>query len=45
LTGLAFIYAGRAVSSVGIGPISSVAPAFVSDCSPKEVFRITVLVG
>jgi MFS family permease len=50
--GLALIYAGRVISGVGIGAISAVAPAFVSECSPKEVrgritglFQITVAVG
>ena len=35
--GLAKIYAGRVISGVGIGAISAVAPAYVSECSPKEV--------
>jgi len=35
--GLALIYAGRVISGVGIGAISAVAPAFVSECSPKDV--------
>ncbi|KAJ6476545.1 general substrate transporter [Mycena vitilis] len=50
--GLALIYAGRVVSGIGIGAISAVAPAFVSECSPKEVrgritglFQITVAIG
>lgn len=38
------IYAGRVVSGIGIGAISAVAPAYVSECSPKEVRgRITGL--
>lgn len=37
MTGLGKIYAGRVVSGIGIGAISAVAPAFVSECSPKEV--------
>ena len=42
--GLGFIYAGRIISGLGIGGISAVAPAFVSECSPKEVRgRITGL--
>lgn len=42
--GLALIYAGRVISGFGIGGISAVAPAFVSECSPKEVRgRITGL--
>ncbi|KAJ6631874.1 general substrate transporter [Mycena sp. CBHHK59/15] len=50
--GLAMIYAGRVVSGVGVGAISAVAPAFVSECSPKDVrgritglFQITVAIG
>jgi len=50
--GLAEIYAGRVISGIGIGAISAVAPAFVSECSPKEVrgritglFQIMVAVG
>jgi MFS family permease len=35
--GLAEIYAGRVISGIGIGAISAVAPAYVSECSPKEV--------
>ena len=35
--GLALIYAGRVISGLGIGGISAVAPAFVSESSPKEV--------
>jgi MFS family permease len=34
---LAKIYAGRVISGVGIGAISAVSPAYVSECSPKEV--------
>jgi MFS family permease len=42
--GLELIYAGRVISGFGIGGISAVAPAFVSECSPKEVRgRITGL--
>ena len=42
--GLGLIYAGRIISGLGIGGISAVAPAFVSECSPKEVRgRITGL--
>lgn len=42
--GLALIYAGRVISGFGIGGISAVAPAFVSECSPKDVRgRITGL--
>ncbi|KAF4594331.1 hypothetical protein EYR40_009134 [Pleurotus pulmonarius] len=50
--GLAEIYAGRVISGLGIGGISAVAPAYVSECSPKEVrgritglFQIMVAVG
>ena len=35
--GLREIYAGRVVSGIGIGAISAVAPAYVSECAPKEV--------
>lgn len=35
--GLGLIYAGRVIAGLGIGGISSVAPAFVSECSPKDV--------
>ncbi|KAF7972317.1 hypothetical protein HWV62_18504 [Athelia sp. TMB] len=50
--GLSYIYAGRVVSGVGIGAISAVAPAYVSECSPKNVrgritglFQIMVALG
>ncbi|KAG6843055.1 hypothetical protein H0H93_002429, partial [Arthromyces matolae] len=50
--GLALIYAGRVISGFGIGGLSAVAPAFVSECSPKEVrgritglFQIMVAIG
>ncbi|KAF9457606.1 general substrate transporter [Collybia nuda] len=50
--GLSEIYAGRVISGVGIGAISAVAPAYVSECSPKEVrgritglFQIMVAIG
>lgn len=50
--GLGLIYAGRVIAGAGIGGISSVAPAFVSECSPKEVrgritglFQIMVAIG
>ncbi|KAF9552160.1 general substrate transporter [Agrocybe pediades] len=49
---LAEIYAGRVISGIGIGAISAVAPAYVSECSPKEVrgritglFQIMVALG
>jgi sugar porter (SP) family MFS transporter len=50
--GLGYIYAGRVISGLGIGGISAVAPAFVSECSPKAVrgritglFQIMVAIG
>ena len=50
--GLNYIYAGRVVSGFGIGGISAVAPAYVSECSPKDVrgritglFQIMVAIG
>ncbi|KAF7327108.1 Sugar transporter [Mycena kentingensis (nom. inval.)] len=42
--GLSEIYAGRVIIGLGIGGISAVSPAYVSECSPKEVRgRITGL--
>lgn len=35
--GVGYIYGGRVVAGFGIGAISAVAPAYVSECSPKEV--------
>ncbi|EDR07128.1 uncharacterized protein LACBIDRAFT_250584 [Laccaria bicolor S238N-H82] len=50
--GLGLIYGGRVVSGFGIGGISAVAPAYVSECSPKDVrgritglFQIMVALG
>lgn len=50
--GLGYIYAGRVVAGIGVGAISAVAPAYVSECSPKEVrgritgiFQIMVAIG
>ncbi|EJF61963.1 general substrate transporter [Dichomitus squalens LYAD-421 SS1] len=50
--GLGYIYAGRVIAGIGIGAISAVAPAFVSECCPKDVrgritglFQIMVAVG
>lgn len=50
--GLGYIYGGRVVAGVGIGAISAVAPAYVSECSPKDVrgritglFQIMVAIG
>ncbi|OCH90741.1 general substrate transporter [Obba rivulosa] len=50
--GLGYIYAGRVVAGVGIGAISAVAPAYVSECAPKDVrgritglFQIMVAIG
>ncbi|KAF7428968.1 hypothetical protein PC9H_008205 [Pleurotus ostreatus] len=42
--GLAEIYSGRVISGIGIGGISAVAPAYISECAPKnERGRITGL--
>ncbi|KAJ8596248.1 general substrate transporter [Rhizopogon salebrosus TDB-379] len=35
--GIGYIYCGRVISGIGIGGISAVAPAYVSECSPKNV--------
>ncbi|KIM63132.1 hypothetical protein SCLCIDRAFT_118254 [Scleroderma citrinum Foug A] len=35
--GINYIYAGRIVSGFGIGGISAISPAYVSECSPKGV--------
>ncbi|KAF8321147.1 general substrate transporter [Clavulina sp. PMI_390] len=50
--GLNEIYVGRVISGLGIGGISAVAPAYVSECSPKNVrgritgmFQIFVALG
>lgn len=50
--GLAEIYAGRILAGFGIGAISAVAPALVSECAPKEsrgritgMFQIMVATG
>ncbi|KAI0363814.1 general substrate transporter [Pilatotrama ljubarskyi] len=50
--GLGYIYAGRVIAGLGIGAISAVAPAYVSECCPKEVrgritglFQIMVAIG
>lgn len=50
--GLNMIYVGRVIAGVGIGAISAVSPAYVSECAPKEVrgritglFQIWVAVG
>lgn len=50
--GLALIYAGRVISGVGIGGISAVAPAYVSEAAPKDIrgrvtglFQIMVATG
>ena len=49
---MGYIYGGRVVSGLGIGGISAVAPAYVSECSPKNVrgritglFQIMVAIG
>lgn len=42
--GLALMYAGRVISGIGIGGISAVAPAYISECAPKtDRGRITGL--
>lgn len=42
--GLGYIYGGRVISGFGVGGISAIAPAYVAECSPKEVRgRITGL--
>ncbi|KAI6014340.1 general substrate transporter [Pisolithus marmoratus] len=50
--GIGYIYGGRVVSGIGIGGISAVAPAYVSECSPKNergritgLFQIMVALG
>jgi MFS family permease len=50
--GLEYIYSGRVISGFGIGAISAVAPAYVSECSPKQVrgritgmFQVMVALG
>ncbi|KAF8469802.1 general substrate transporter [Russula ochroleuca] len=50
--GLGYIYSGRIISGFGIGAISAVAPAYVSECSPTQVrgritgmFQIMVAIG
>ncbi|KAI0085989.1 general substrate transporter [Irpex rosettiformis] len=50
--GIGYIYGGRVVAGIGIGAISAVAPAYVSECSPKDVrgritglFQIMVALG
>ena len=50
--GLNEIYVGRVISGVGIGAISAVAPAYLSECAPKDVrgritgmFQIFVAAG
>lgn len=41
---LIMIYLGRVISGLGIGAVSAVAPAYVAECSPKDVRgRITGL--
>ncbi|KAI0919660.1 hypothetical protein AcW1_003143 [Taiwanofungus camphoratus] len=50
--GIGYIYAGRVIAGLGVGAISAVSPAFVSECCPKDVrgritgfFQIMVAVG
>jgi MFS family permease len=49
---ISYIYAGRVVAGLGIGAISAVAPAYVSECAPKEIrgritgqFQVMVAIG
>ncbi|OAX30675.1 hypothetical protein K503DRAFT_788310, partial [Rhizopogon vinicolor AM-OR11-026] len=35
--GIGYIYIGRVISGIGIGGMTAVAPAYVSECSPKDV--------
>jgi sugar porter (SP) family MFS transporter len=50
--GLAEIYAGRVIAGVGIGAITAVTPAYVSECAPKDkrgritgLFQVMVAIG
>ena len=50
--GISYIYAGRVIAGLGVGAISAVAPAYVSECSPKDVrgritgmFQVMVAIG
>ncbi|OSD00102.1 general substrate transporter [Trametes coccinea BRFM310] len=50
--GLGYIYGGRVVAGLGIGAITAVSPAFVSECAPRDVrgrltgmFQIMVAIG
>ncbi|KAJ3759323.1 general substrate transporter [Lentinula raphanica] len=50
--GLGEIYAGRVISGFGVGSITAVSPAFVSECSPKDIrgritglFQVMVALG
>ncbi|KAL6298145.1 general substrate transporter [Sparassis latifolia] len=50
--GIGYIYGGRVVAGLGVGAISAVSPAYVSECSPKDVrgritglFQIMVAIG
>ncbi|KAJ3715759.1 general substrate transporter [Lentinula raphanica] len=50
--GLGEIYAGRVISGFGVGAITAVSPAFVSECSPKDIrgritglFQVMVALG
>lgn len=40
--GISYIYVGRVISGVGIGGITAVSPAYVSECSPKGVRGRTI---
>lgn len=35
--GLAMVYGGRVVAGVGVGVISTIAPIYVAECSPKHL--------
>jgi MFS family permease len=50
--GIGYIYSGRVISGIGIGGMSAVSPAYVSECSPKDVrgritgiFQLMVAIG
>ncbi|KAI0064842.1 general substrate transporter [Artomyces pyxidatus] len=50
--GLSYIYGGRALAGFALGALSAVSPAYVSECSPKQVrgrltgmFQIMVAIG
>ncbi|KAI0064835.1 general substrate transporter [Artomyces pyxidatus] len=50
--GLDYIYAGRFIEGIGLGALSAVAPAYVSECAPRDVrgritgmFQIMLAIG